>query len=193
MDVSEAISARRSIRRFKDTPLADEVVEKILQSGTLAPSGKNRQPWRFYVVSGGPKKAEMVSILRAALQRMAAEGHNMRWPEHSVDIIERAPVTVFVCNPEGQRPWFAHANDQAIMQVVDTQSVGASIQNMLLAAQAEGVGSLWICDVFIAYDVLCDWLGEKGELIAAISFGYADEAPAARPRKPLSDVTVWVK
>jgi len=110
-----------------------------------------------------------------------------------VNIIEQAPVTVFVTNPEGQRPWFAHANDQSIMQVVDTQSVGAAIQNMLLAAQAEGVGTLWICDVFIAYDVLCDWLGERGELIAAISLGYADEAPAARPRKPLSDVTVWVK
>ena len=193
MDVYEAISARRSIRRFKDEPLADEVVEKILQAGILAPSGKNRQPWRFYVVSGGPKKAEMVGILRAALQRLSAEGHNMRWPEHSVDIMERAPVTVFVCNPEGQRPWFAHGSDQAMMQVVDTQSVEAAIQNMLLVAQAEGVGSLWICDVFIAYDDLCDWLGEKGELIAAISFGYADEAPAARPRKPLSDVAVWVK
>ena len=171
MDVYEAISERRSIRRFKDEPLADEVVEKILQAGTLAPSGKNRQPWRFYVVSGDPKKAEMVGILRAAVQRMAAEGNNMRWPEHSVDIMEHAPVTVFVCNPEGQRPWFAHGSDQAMMQVVDTQSVGAAIQNMLLAAQAEGVGSLWICDVFIAYDELCDWLGEKGELIAAISFG----------------------
>jgi len=80
MDVFEAIASRRSIRRFKDTPLADETVEKILEAATLAPSGKNRQPWRFYVVKDGPKKAEMLSILREALARMAAEGHNVRWP-----------------------------------------------------------------------------------------------------------------
>jgi nitroreductase len=72
--------------------------------------------------------------------------------------------------------------------VLDIQSIGAAIQNMLLAAEDQGLGSLWICDVFIAYEELCKWLDEKGELIAAVSFGYADESPAARLRKPKSEV-----
>jgi len=46
--------------------------------------------------------------------------------------------------------------------VVDIQSVGAAIQNMLLAAVDLGLGSLWICDVFFGYEELCAWLGEKG-------------------------------
>jgi len=74
------------------------------------------------------------------------------------------------------------------MDVLDIQSIGAAIQNMLLAAQELGLGSLWICDVFIAYEELCHWLGETGELIAAVSFGYADESPPARPRKPMREV-----
>jgi len=51
------------------------------------------------------------------------------------------------------------------------------------------LGSLWICDVFFAYDDFCAWLGEKGAMIAAVSLGYANESPSARPRKPASEVT----
>ena len=58
---------------------------------------------------------------------------------------------------------------------------------MLLAAQDLGIGSLWICDVLYAITEMKEWLGESGELIAAVSFGYPDEAPDARPRKPLGE------
>ena len=63
---------------------------------------------------------------------------------------------------------------------------------MLLAAQELGLGSLWICDVFAAYEGLCRWLGEKSALIAAVSLGYPAESPSARPRKPVSEVTRWL-
>jgi nitroreductase len=99
-----------------------------------------------------------------------------------------APLTVFVFNPDGKRPNLVHSVEQMLMDVVDIQSIGAAIQNMLLAAQDLGLGSLWICDVFSAYEELCDWLGEKGEMIAAIALGYAAEEPRPRPRKPLSEV-----
>jgi nitroreductase len=77
------------------------------------------------------------------------------------------------------------------MEEVDTQSIGAAIQNMLLAAQAMGLGTLWMCDVCSAYQQLEEWLGESGELVAAVALGYADEQPAARPRRPLSEVVRW--
>jgi nitroreductase len=102
--------------------------------------------------------------------------------------MEHAPVTVFVFNPDGLSPWLAHSIDQNFTELVDTQSIGAAIQNMLLAAEDLGVGSLWICDVFYAYQALCDWLGEKGQMIAAISFGYPAESPAARSRKSYNEV-----
>jgi nitroreductase len=76
--------------------------------------------------------------------------------------------------------------------VVDVQSIGGAIQTMLLAAHELGLGTLWICDVFYAYDGLREWLGRKEQMIAAVSIGYADEAPEARPRKPWQEVTEWV-
>jgi nitroreductase len=140
----EAIAQRRSIRRFKADPIPDEVLQRILTAGTQAPSSKNRQPWRFLVVT------------------------------------------------HGLRPWLAHSIEQNFYALVDTQSIGAAIQNMLLAAQDLGVGSLWICDVFEAYEELCTWLGEPGQMVAAVSLGYADESPAARSRKPVGEVTRWL-
>ena len=78
------------------------------------------------------------------------------------------------------------------IDLVNTQSIGAAIQNMVLAAQELGIGSLWICDVFEAYEELRVWMGEQGRMIAAVSLGYADESPKARPRKSVDEVTKWM-
>jgi nitroreductase len=187
MNTLEAIAQRRSIRKFKPDPLPEEILRAIIQAGIQAPSGKNRQPWRFVIVNPD-QRPEMVRILREGIAKEKAEGGDPGSSEYTTNIMERSPVTVFVFNPDGLSPWLAHSIDQNFTELVDTQSIGAAIQNMLLAAQELGVGSLWICDVFYAYQALCDWLGEKGEMIAAISFGYPAESPAARFRKPYSEV-----
>jgi nitroreductase len=191
MNTLEAIAGRRSIRRFKEEPLPADVLEKILLAGTQAPSGKNRQPWRFVVVQG-EKCAEMVRVMRDGLAKARAQGEDLGSGEGSASIMEQAPVTVFVFNPHGIHPWLAHSIDQNFQDVVNIQSIGAAIQNMLLAAQDVGLGSLWICDVFYAYEELREWLGEEGQMIAAVALGYADESPDPRPRMPMSEVARWV-
>ena len=191
MNTLEAIAARRSIRRFKSDPIPDEALRAILTAATQAPSGKNRQPWRFVVVTD-EKCAEMVRVMRTGITNMKAQGEDPGSAEWTASVMEQAPVTVFVFNPHGMRPWLAHSIEQMFQALVDTQSIGAAIQNMLLAAQDLGLGSLWICDVFEAYDELCQWLGEPGQMVAAVSLGYADESPAARSRKPVSEVTRWL-
>jgi F420 biosynthesis protein FbiB-like protein len=183
----EAIAARRSIRKFKDTPIQEELLQIILDAAIQAPSACNRQPWRFVVVQG-ENRTEMLHIMREEITRDKARGEDIGSAEWSAQVMEQAPVTVFVFNPDGLRPWRKHTVEQMFRDVLDIQSIGAAIQNMLLAAEDQGLGSLWICDVFIAYEELCKWLDEKGELIAAVSFGYADESPAARLRKPKSEV-----
>ncbi len=187
----EAIAARRSIRRFKQDPIPDEVLQAILRAATQAPSSKNRQPWRFVVVTG-EQCAEMVRVMREGIAKVKARGDDPGSAEWTADVMEQAPVTVFVFNPHGMRPWLAHSIEQMFQAVVNLQSIGAAIQNMLLAALDLGLGSLWICDVFEAYDELCRWLGEPGQMVAAVSFGYADESPSARSRKPVGDVTRWM-
>ena len=188
MNTLDAIAARRSIRKFKSDPLPDEALQAILTAAVQAPSGKNRQPWHFVVVQGD-KRADMVRIMREGIARAKAQGENVGSSEGSADVMEQAPVTVFVFNPHGLHPWLTRSIDQAFQDVVNLQSIGAAIQNMLLAAQDMGLGSLWICDVFVAYDELLNWLGEKSQMITAVSLGYSDESPEARPRMPVSEVT----
>ncbi len=191
MNTLDAIAARRSIRKFKDTPIPDEALRAILTAAIQSPSGKNRQPWRFVVVQGD-KRAEMVRVMREAMAKLKARGEDTGSGEWSAHVMEQAPVTIFIFNPEGMHPWLARSIDQMFTDLVNIQSIGAAIQNMLLAAQDLGIGSLWICDVLYAYEEFCHWLGEECEMIAAVSLGYPDESPAARPRKPFDEVVRWV-
>jgi nitroreductase len=190
MNTLEAIAGRRSIRKFKDTSISDEAIETILNAGIQAPSGKNRQPWRFVVVKED-NRAEMVRIMREGIDRLGEMGVDLGSSRWTANVMEQAPVTIFVFNAHaehkpGTLPW------EEEFDAVDVQSIGAAIQNMLLAALDLGLGSLWICDVFYAYDELCTWLGQDHQMIAAVSFGYPDEQPGPRPRKPLGEVTMWL-
>ncbi len=191
MNALEAMASRRSIRRFEDRPIPRETVEAILLAGIQAPSGKNRQPWRFVVVSG-EKRATLVKILLDAVAAARSRGEDAGSAEGTARVMERAPVTVFVFNPSGADPWAPRSVDQAFQELVDVQSVGAAIENMLLAAQDLGLGSLWIADVLYAYGELRAWLGEAGQMVAAISFGYAAESPAPRPRRTLHETVRWL-
>jgi F420 biosynthesis protein FbiB-like protein len=187
----DTIAARRSIRKFKSDPIPDEALQTILTAAIQAPSGKNRQPWKFIVVKED-KRVEMMRVMREGMTRAEARGDAMGSSEGTASVMDQAPVTVFIFNPEGIHPWEEHSVEQTFRDVVDIQSIGASIQNMLLAALDLGIGSLWICDVFYAYEELCSWLGEECQMIAAVSFGYPDEDPEARNRKPVDEVTKWV-
>ena len=190
MDVRKAIENRRSIRKFRPDPLPRESIEAILDAGRLAPSGKNRQPWRFVVVQG-EEREPMFARLQAGLEAAKAKGIQTGSAENTFRIMREAPVTVFVFNPEGAAPWKEQGIKERVHKIVAIQSVGGAIQNMLLRAQEMGIGSLWICDTFSAYAELCEWLGRDSLLVAAVSLGYPNEAPAARPRIPLDDLVEW--
>src|SRR5690242_17425590 len=98
MEALEAIASRRSIRRFKDDPIPDETIERLLVAATQAPSGKNIQPWRFVVVRSD-KRGEMVRLLRAGIAKERAQGRNTGSAVGTADVMAQAPVTVFVFNP----------------------------------------------------------------------------------------------
>jgi len=190
MDVLHAIQSRRSIRRFKADPLAQESIEAILDAARLAPSGKNRQPWRFVVVRGDERE-KMSVCLQEGLRHSKEKGYPTGSAENTFRIMREAPVTVFIFSPSDTAPWEEQSIGERIGRIVDIQSIGGAIENMLLRAQELGIGSLWICDTFSAYVELCAWLGRDSLLVAAVSLGYPDEAPAARPRLPRNDLVEW--
>lgn len=197
MAISRPIFERRSIRKFTDQDVSREYIEKILLAGVHAPSAKNRQPWRFVVVTN-KEKDEMLSAIRQGINHekngqglLIGSTQYIASAEHTVSIMAQAPVTILILNPLGQSPIESLNAEKRFYEMANLQSVGAAIQNMSLEAVEIGLGSLWICDIFFAYRELCDWLHTKDQLVAALTIGYPDEAPAARPRRALYEAVEW--
>lgn len=197
MNTLEAINKRRSIRKFLDKEIPRETIDKILDAATQAPSAKNLQPWKFIVVTKSDKAA-MLQVMQSGIENSRERMKNFPDINHflasavnSAKVMEQAPITVFVLNTVDDHPWVERSMELRLSECANTQSIGAAIENMLLAAASLGIGSLWICDVFFAYKEICHWLGEKYQLVAAVALGYANESPNERPRKTIKNVVQW--
>ena len=191
MNTLEAINARRSIREFKDEPVDRDTVEKILDTAVMAPSAKNSQTWRFTVVPQS-KREEFLEIIRKGVANREAEGQEVGTIQWSIRCIEQAPITILVHNTDGIHPWKARKEHESWWDVATVQSVGAAIQNMLLAATEFGLGSLWIADIWEAYAEINAWLGTDDQLVSAVSFGQPAVDPSVPARKPMEDIVRWL-
>lgn len=192
----DAIAARRSIRKFKNTPVPRHIIEEIIKAGALAPSSKNRQPWHF-VVTTGKAKEEALAAMEHGLHREAQQpllpesAQYIAGAWNTLAIMRQAPVIIFVVNPLGLDLLTPQNTENRVFEICNAQSIGAAVENMSLAAVENGLGSLWICDIYFAYRELCAWLNCGGELAAAFALGYAGEAPMLRPRKNFDDIVEW--
>ena len=188
----DSIVQRRSIRKFNSTPVPKALLEELLLAGILAPSAKNRQPWQFTVTLGAEKEKATQAMARG-LQREQEQALSPGLADafNTLRIMEQAPALIFITNP------FAHPleeplpPEERISDLCNTLSVGAAIENMSLAAQALGLGTLWIANTFFAYEELQAYLGLPGVLLSALAVGYPDESPAPRPRTPQAEVVDW--
>lgn len=187
MELMQAIRSRRSIRHFKSTPVPRDVVEALLAAAAEAPSPKNAQPWRFVVFAGG-QRTELLARIKELVGQELAAGRISPCVSPTLRAMEEAPVIVLVYNRATSR--YATEKDPIIARVVDVQSIGACIQNLLLAAQERGVGTLWICDLLDVEPVL-GVLQADEELVAAVALGYPDCAPPRPPRCAMSDIVTW--
>lgn len=191
-----AIEDRRSIRKYKNTDIPRHMTEEIIRSGILAPSSKNRQPWKFIVTTGKGKR-EGLAAMRMGLEREKTDpllpdsAGYLSWAYETLHIMEQAPVIIYIVNTLGADIQATLNQGERISELCNSQSIGAAIENMTLAATELGLGSLWICDTYFAHRELNDWLDAGGELLAALAVGYADENPSARPRKSFHDVVEW--
>ncbi|MGO0884527.1 nitroreductase family protein [Clostridioides difficile] len=195
--ISDSISKRRSIRKYKNQSISHETIEKIIEAGIDAPSSKNRQPWNFIVVTEKEKESMLKAMSKGIQNEIDNNGllpesrQHIAGANYTVEIMKQAPIIIFILNKLGKSPLENLSAEERFYEMANIQSIGAAIQNMSLAAVELGLGSLWICDVYFAYHELCEWLDTNSQLVAAISLGYPDEQPAKRPRLKLNDVTEW--
>lgn len=193
----DCIKERRSIRKYKPQLLEKETIDEIIKAGTSAPSAKNRQPWKFIVYGGESKKGLLAEMEKGLLRErdggaiMPSSKSGLADAFHTLKIMKEAPVLIVLLNTNSASPFENIGAEERITEICDSLSIGAAVQNMLLKATELGVGSLWIANTFFAYPELTDYIGTAYQLVGAVSLGYSDEAPAARPRKRLADVAEY--
>jgi len=180
VDVDQAILTRRSVRRYKPDPVPRGVIEEVLSLAQWAPSGVNRQPWRFVVLG-----SEMMPRLAAECEKSLAPLEpylKEHFPDRE-DIIER--VRAFFKTLGGAPVAILAYCQGKPAQESDVHSVAAAIQTLLLAAQARGLGSCWMGGPRFREAEISALVGmEDATLVAVIPLGYPDESPKPAPRQP---------
>jgi nitroreductase len=165
LNILDIIRTRRSVRRFEDKPVPEELLREILEAGRWAPSGMNNQPWKFAVIEN----------------RVINEGISKLTRYSAVIRSARVLIAVFLDNAESYH------------RTKDAQAVGACIQNMLLEAHSLGLGAVWLGEIIKSDEQIRQLLGLGGELelMAVIALGYAMEDPKATRRKDLKNLIVF--
>lgn len=185
MDTLRAIRERRSVRGYTTKGVSREIIEEVLEAGRLAPSAKNRQPWRFLVTRGAVKDG-VASLMEEYIEehddeaRMRKIGHASS-VKSTAAVIRQAPVLILVFRD----------NDENWVKG-DYLSIGACVENMCLRATDLGLGSLWIRDVIRVADKVTEAFGcSNEELVCGLVLGYASRSLKPTRKKELSEMVEW--
>ncbi len=185
---------RRSIRKYTAKTVCRKDIEKMIEAASLAPSAKNRQPWKYIVYTGG-EKCILLDIMEQALRKEELEhrllpksAYGLPDAFNTLRIMREAPVIIIVINTNGHSPYEMIDTDRRVTEICDSLSIGASIENMLLKATELNLGTLWIANTCFAYEDMMKYIDTTGQLIGAVAVGYADEQPSSRPRKALAEI-----
>ena len=188
------ITARLSIRKYKNTPVDKSTIEHLIQYASFAPSAKNRQPWKF-VIYLGDEKEKLTNAMERGLDREANgktilpdSAFGLPDAFHTLKIMKEAPVLIVVLNTNGDSPYEPINTDRRISEICDSLSIGAAIENMLLEATKLGLGTLWIANSCFAYPELVECVGTEDQLVSIVALGYPDESPDMSPRKAMRDI-----
>lgn len=189
MNVDDAILSRFSCRKFSSKQLTDSQIIEILNAARYAPSPKNRQPWRFFIIRDENRK-KFVKIFDEIGDKFcyADKLNEFNSENQTYKILTEADTIILVFNLCYSRTILG--KDDFFFDVTNIQAIGAAIQNMLLKATSMGIGSLWVCDIFSHNQQICSQFCPNGQLIAAIALGYPEKNNLKSFRKPLEDLII---
>ncbi|UCD53763.1 MAG: nitroreductase family protein [Dehalococcoidia bacterium] len=177
MEVLEAIRTRRSVRRYKTTPIDDKTLELVLEAARWAPSWNNTQCWRFILVRDDKVKKELATTIPKA--------------NRAHDCVENAPVTIVACAEIGKSGYlhgkFIPDKDEWWYMF----DVALAMQNLVLAAHSLGLGTVYT-----------GWFDNKKAgsilgvppgftVVTLTPLGYPDLTPKTTPRRELSQTVFY--
>ena len=187
MDAITAINRRTSVRRFREQPVAREVIEQLLDCAVRAPNHKLTEPWRFAVLVGGAKAR--LGEIRAAHRLKRYD--NPAAPEAQAAADKQRRET-------GETPVFVVAmcalNPDEIIREEDYAATMMAIANFITAAQSLDLGTYLKTGGVMNDPALRELAGvpEGFRVVGIIALGYPAEQDAPRRRKPAGEVTHWI-
>lgn len=167
MDLFQAISERRSIRKYQETPVEDEKLRQVLEAARLAPSWKNMQCWRFLVIGEAAKKARLVDAFPADNPGYKA--------------LAQAPLVIVVC---------ADPAESGVENGIDyfVADTAIAFTHLCLAARALGLGTCWMGWYDEEKLKAAAGVPPHFRVVGVTPLGYPDQEPKARPRKDLHEI-----
>jgi nitroreductase len=189
MDLFTAMESRRSCRSFLEEPVDSETIEKIIQAAVWAPSPLNTQPWQFIVITSDEKKKEIFSEAERCRDWAIGES-GWKWlNSYKVDFLKEAPVLIAVVGDPKKTGVDMFQEEGSVGYQL---ACAAAVQNILLAAHATGLGSLWF--TFFGKPEIRRILDipENKTPISLVCLGKVKKEPAATPRKDPKEKTRYI-
>ena len=190
MECMEAILNRRSCRNFKSQPVEKEKVLSMLEAAIFAPSPANKQPWEFIVSTNSVCNAQLKQTSDFTKEKLAARSGWSWLPNFKIDFVTQAPVLIVVVGDPARN---------GAEQFLDVPSPGyleacsAAIQNMLLAAHAQGLSTLWF-SLYEKADVRNIFhISEDKDPVGIICVGYPEKIGPAPARKGIADKVTFIE
>ncbi|HNO65256.1 MAG TPA: nitroreductase family protein [Tepidiformaceae bacterium] len=193
----EVIGTQRAMRRLKTDPVPESYIKKILWAATRAPSGGNRQGWRWLVVTDPAAKKQIQGWYHELWSRVVASGYGagtglpeeerlsnervMKSATYLAEHMHEAPVLIFACTLTGNG------------DITAGSSIYPAVQNLMIAARALGLGTALTTVHRGHQDDIRKLLGipESVETAALIPVGWPKGKFGTGFRKPVEDVTYW--
>jgi nitroreductase len=181
MNVYDAIHHRRSHRFYTPEMPPRIVLERVIEAALWAPSGMNLQAWEITVMAG-QERGNFVELVSRAVKFLLPDLEKANVPERGRELVMKffknlggAPVVIAVT---------IFKSDNLDARVANLQSGAALMQNLLLAAEAEGLGTCWMTGAHYLEDEILKFLGKTDrQLLAITPIGYSAKEPPAPPRK----------
>lgn len=189
--------ARRSVRQLSGDPLPPALLRRLVELAAWAPSPHGSQPWRFAVITRAGAKEELAAAMGAAWVR------NLAMDGESGDVIAarlagstrrltEAPALIVPCLYTADLDRYPDPARQAAEELMAVQSLGAAVQNLLLAAYDLGLDAGWMCAPLFCPEVVRETLSLPPGVVphAIVQVGLAAREPRRRPRRPVNELMV---
>ncbi len=186
MSVLDIIKARRTIGAMQDKDVSENAINLMLEAGTWAPNHKKTEPWKFRVFTGDSRVRlgdEMERIMKQKTAHLSEEEALKKTTKAKKGPL-RAPVIIAVAvSPSGKVP-----------EIEEISAVAASIQNMLLVAEEQGLATIWRTGDIVYQSELNDFLSlEDGDKLLGLIYVGHPNKEASSKRIPYQDKTIWYR